>query len=112
MTADLAKRASPLPGMLFVSALFLFALIGCARSQNDIIGKWTTAGDSSAMVWEFSKDGSVLMGGTRGKYSFGDNERIKIQTPFGTSVYQMEFSGDQMTLKDPTGSKLVFTKQK
>jgi len=98
--------------MILVPVLFLCALIGCAKSQSDIVGKWSTAGDSSAMMWEFSKDGSVLMGGTRGKYSFGDNERVKIQTPFGTSVYQMEFSGDQMTLKDPTGSKLVFTKQK
>lgn len=98
--------------MILASALLLCALAGCGRSQSDIVGKWSTPGDSSAMVWEFSPDGSVLMGGTRGKYSFGDNERIKIQTPFGTSVYQMEFLGEQMTLKDPTGSKLVFTKQK
>jgi hypothetical protein len=98
--------------MILVSALFLCALIGCARAQSDIVGKWSTVGDSSTMVWEFSQDGSVLMGDTRGKYSFGDNERVKIQTPFGTSVYQMEFSGDQMTLKDPSGSKLVFTKKK
>ena len=51
------------------------------------------------------------MGGTRGKYTLGDQERIKIQTSFGTSVYQMEFSGDQMSLKDASGSKLAFTKQ-
>jgi hypothetical protein len=63
------------------------------------------------MVWEFSKDGSVLMGNTRGKYSLGDSARIKIQTSFGTSVYQMELSGDQMSLKDANGSKLAFTKQ-
>lgn len=97
---------------ILASALFLCALAGCGSAQNNILGKWSTAGDSSAMVWEFSKDGSVVMGGTRGKYSFGDNERVKIQTPFGTSVYQMEFAGDQMTLKDPTGSRLVFKKQK
>lgn len=63
------------------------------------------------MVWEFSEDSSVLMGSTRGKYTFGRN-RVKIQTPFGTTVYQMELSGDQMSLKDSSGSKLVFTKQK
>jgi hypothetical protein len=96
--------------MILASALFLSALVGCGRSSNDIVGKWQTAGDASAMVWEFSKDGSVLMGGTRGKYTL-DNERIKIQTSFGTSVYQMEFSGDQMSLKDASGSKLAFTKQ-
>jgi hypothetical protein len=97
--------------MILASALFLSNLVGCGRSRNDIVGRWQTAGDSGAMVWEFSKDGSVLMGGTRGKYTLGDQERIKIQTSFGTSVYQMELSGDQMSLKDANGSKLAFTKQ-
>lgn len=97
-------------GMILAAALFLTALVGCGRSRNDIVGKWRTAGDSSAMVWEFSQDGSVLMGSTRGKFSRG-NDRLKIQTSFGTSVYQMEFSGDQMSLKDASGSKLAFTKQ-
>jgi hypothetical protein len=105
----MAKRSSLVPAIIGV---LLIALAGCGSSQKDILGKWSTASDSSAMVWEFSKDGSVVMGSTRGKYSFGNGERIKIQTPFGTSVYQMEFAGEQMTLTDPTGSKLVFTKQK
>lgn len=107
----MTKRAFRVSGMILASALFLSALVGCGRSRNDIVGKWRTAGDSGALVWEFSKDGSVLMGGTRGKYTLGDQERIKIQTSFGTSVYQMEFSGDQMSLKDASGSKLAFTKQ-
>ena len=93
-------------------ALLLCAMAGCGSSRNDIVGKWRTAGDSSAMVWEFSKDGSVLMGGTRGKYSLGDRDRVKIQTPFGTSVYQMELSENRMILKDPNGSKLEFTRVK
>ena len=62
------------------------------------------------MVWEFSSDGSVVMGTTRGRYSFGDNNRIKIQTSIATSVYQMELAGDKMTLKEPNGSKLVLTR--
>ena len=98
--------------MILASALFLAVLVGCGRSRNDIVGKWRPAGDSSAMVWEFSKDGSVLMGGTRGKYTFGDQERIKIQTPFGTSVYQIDLSKDHMILKDPRGSRLEFTRSK
>jgi hypothetical protein len=64
------------------------------------------------MVWEFSNDGSVLMGTNRGRYSFGDNNRIKIETSIATSVYQMELVGDKMTLRDPNGSKLVLTKVK
>ena len=98
--------------MILASAFLLSALVGCAKSESDIVGKWRTGSDLNAMVWEFSTDGSVLMGSTRGKYSFGDQGRMKIQTPFGTSVYQMEWSGDHLSLKDPGGSKLEFTKQK
>lgn len=112
MTHEVAKRALRVPVIILASALLLSALAGCAKSDNDIVGKWQAAGDSSAAVWEFSRDGSVLMGSTRGKFTFGDRDRVKIQTPFGLSVYQIEWSGDHMTLKDPTGSKLEFTKQK
>ena len=96
--------------VIIALALLLCAVTGCDRSHKIIVGQWRSAGDSSAMVWEFAKDGSVLMGSTRGKYSFGDQKRIKIQTPFGTSVYQMEISESRMTLTDPRGSKLEFTK--
>jgi hypothetical protein len=63
------------------------------------------------MVWEFSEDSSILMGSTRGKYTFGRN-RVKIQTPFGTTVYQLDLSEDRMILKDSSGSKLEFTRSK
>ena len=64
------------------------------------------------MIWEFSDDGSLLLGTNRGRYSFGDNNRIKIETSIATSVYQMQLAGDKMTLTDPRGSKLVLTKVK
>jgi hypothetical protein len=88
----------------------LTAMIGCSPSRQDIVGKWRAGGESSAMVWEFAKDGSVQMGSIRGRYSFGDRDRIKIETSAATSVYQIELSGDHMTLKDPSGSKIEFTK--
>ena len=64
------------------------------------------------MVWEFVKDGSVLMGSTKGRYSFGDRNRVKIETPFGTSIYQLKLADNRMVLTDPTGSKLEFTRMK
>jgi hypothetical protein len=64
------------------------------------------------MVWKFSSDGSALIGTNRGRYTFGDNNRIKIETSIATSVYQIEFVGDKMTLKEPNGSKLVLTRVK
>jgi hypothetical protein len=70
------------------------------------------SGSSSETVWEFSNNGSVLVGDVRGRYKFGDQDRIKIETPFATSVYQLEISGDHMTLQEPGGSKLEFTRIK
>jgi hypothetical protein len=107
MAVNLALDKSRL--VLIASALLVCAMVGCENSQNDIVGKWRTAVEANAIVWEFSKDSSVLMGGTRGKYTFGSN-RVKIQTPFGTTVYQMDLSRDRMILKDPRGSKLEFTR--
>ena len=91
-------------------AVLLCAMAGCGGRSHDIAGKWHTPGDANAIVWEFSENGSVLIGNTRGRYSFGDNNRIKIQTPFATSVYQTEFSGDRMVLREVNGSKLEFTR--
>lgn len=64
------------------------------------------------MIWEFAENGAVKMGNTQGRYSFGDRDRIKIETPLGISIYQMEFAGDRLTLKDPGGSRLEFTRVK
>jgi hypothetical protein len=85
-------------------------LSGCGGKTHELVGRWRISSEPNAMVWEFSSDGSVLMGANRGRYSFGDNSRIKIETSFSTSVYQMEIAGDKMTLKEPSGSKLVLTR--
>ena len=85
----------------------LFAIAGCGNSS--IIGKWRMAG-SKATVWEFSSNGGVLVGDVHGGYKFGDQDRIKIETPFATTVYQMKLSGDRMTLEERGGPKLEFSK--
>ena|ERR1044071_8870508 len=103
---------APLAFLLLVFALWLSGIAGCGGPPHDIVGKWIMAGDSGGMVWDFSKDGGVLMGSTRGRYSFGDRERVKIETRSGTSIYYLELLGDRMTLKDPYGSKIEFTRSK
>jgi len=85
----------------------LFAIAGCGNSS--IIGKWRMAG-SNATVWEFFSNGAVLVGDVRGRYKFGDQDRIKIETPFATTVYLVKISSDQLVLQEPGGSKLEFTK--
>jgi len=43
----------------------------------------------------------------RGKERF---IRIKIETPFATTVYLVKISGDHLLLQEPGGSKLEFTR--
>ncbi len=86
----------------------VFAMAGCEHST--VVGKWRMMGGSNAILWEFSANGAVLVGDLHGKYEFGDQDRIKIQTPFATTVYKMKISGDRMTLQEPGGSKLEFTR--
>jgi hypothetical protein len=88
--------------------VLLFGVAGCGGSS--IVGKWRLMGGSNAILWEFSANGAVLVGDIHGRYKFGDQGRIKIETPFATTVYQMKISGDRMTLQEPGGSALEFTR--
>ena len=92
------------------SALLLFVLAGCGNSN--IVGKWQMSGTENQTVWEFLSNGSVLVGEVRGRYKFGDQDRIKIETPFATTVYHVKVSSDQLVLEEPGGSKLEFTRMK
>ena len=91
---------------VITSAAVLCVVAGCGNSS--IVGKWRMSGGSDAIVWEFKSNGAVLVGDVSGRYKFGDQDRIKIETPFATSVYQLEISGDHMTLRGLGGSKLEF----
>ena len=68
------------------------------------------SGTENQTVWEFSGNGSVLVGEIRGRYKLGDQDRLKIETPFATTVYLVTLSNDQLVLQDLGGSKLEFTR--
>ena len=93
---------------IIASIALLWIVAGCEHSS--IIGKWRMSGGANATVWEFFSNGVVLVGDVRGRYKFGDQDRIKIETPFATTVYQMKLSGDRMVLQEPDGPKLEFTR--
>jgi len=93
---------------IIASIALLWIVAGCEHSS--IIGKWRMSGGANATVWEFSSNGVVVVGDVHGRYKFGDQDRIKIETPFATTVYQMKLSGDQMVLQEPDGPKLEFTR--
>ncbi len=95
---------------IIASTVLLCAMAGCGGPSHNVVGKWRMSQeDANAMVWEFSNNRAVLLGNTRGRYTL-DRNRVKIETPFATTVYQMEFSGDRMILREPGGPKLEFTR--
>ena len=94
--------------LVAVSAVLLFAMPGCGKSS--IVGKWRMSGVENQTVWEFSGNGAVLVGEVRGRYKFGDQDRIKIETPFATTVYLVTLSSDQLVLQELGGSKLEFAR--
>jgi len=88
-------------------------LVACGGPAREIVGKWRTSSSPDAVVWEFSDNGLVTIGSTRGKYGFGDSQRIKIQTPFEKSVYEVTMtSRDHMTFRESTGSRIEFDRIK
>src|SRR5215469_2720368 len=88
--------------LLAASAVLPFVIAGCGNSS--IVGKWRMSGGENQTVWEFLSNGSVLVGEVRGRYKFGDQDRIKIQTPFATTVYLVKLSSDQLALQELSGS--------
>jgi hypothetical protein len=95
---------------VIITITLISAMVGCGNST--IVGKWRMIGGSNATLWEFSENGAVLVGDVRGRYKFGNQDRIKIETPFATTVYQLKISGERMTLQEPGGSKLEFTRMR
>ena len=96
--------------LALASAVLLFVMAGCGNSS--IVGKWRMSGAENQTVWEFLSNGSVLVGEVRGRYKFGGQGRIKIETPFATTVYLVELSSDQLVLQELDGSKLEFTRMR
>src|SRR4030095_2164311 len=90
------------------SAVLLLVMTGCGNSS--IVGKWRMSGAEDQTVWEFLANGSVLAGEVRGRYKFGDQGRIKIETPFATTVYLVGVSNDQLVLQGLGGGTLDITR--
>ena len=95
---------------LIAFAAVILLLAACGNSS--IVGKWRMSGIENQTIWEFSSNGSVQVGDIPGRYKFGDQDRIKIETPFSTAVYLVKISNDQLVLQEPGGSKLEFTRIK
>ena len=106
MRVVFALRQRLLTLIAFAAVILLLAACG----NSSIVGKWRMSGIENQTIWEFSSNGSVQVGDIPGRYKFGDQDRIKIETPFSTAVYQVKLSSDQLVLQEPGGSKLEFTR--
>ena len=98
-----------LAALLFLAAV---SLTSCGGPKKEIVGKWRVDGDASGVVWEFHSNGSVTSGGAPGRYSFGDNNRLKIETRSATFVRQFEINRDHMTWREPSGAKTELVRVK
>jgi hypothetical protein len=90
----------------------VFVLVSCNDPQTQIAGRWKVTSDTSGLVWDFVENGVVSSGDMKGRYSFGASKQMKIQTPFATFVYQVDFAGDKMTWKNANGSVTELTRVK
>ena len=104
--------SSKLPLLPALLLIFLLLLGGCDNPRKNIVGKWKATGDQNEMLWEFADNGTVTLGGQPARYSFGDGQRIKIQTPTATYVRQYQIEGDRMIWTEANGSKTELTRVK
>ena len=96
----------------FVSVVAVISFAGCDSRENSVVGKWRVAGGGDGAVWEFAANNGVDMNGRKGKYTFGDQGRLKVQTQFATFVYQLEMQDDRMVLIEPNGTRLQLERVK
>lgn len=92
--------------------LCLVLVSACEGPSKQIIGRWQSVDAANPMVWEFSRNGGVMVGSEPGRYSFGDGNRIKVQTRIATFVYEVDFTEDRMVWKQANGSKTEFQRAK
>lgn len=105
-------RPSGMPA-LRVAAIALAlatALVACHGPNRQVAGRWKSADASNPLVWEFLRNGNVLVGSEPGRYTFGDGNRMKIQTRSATFVHEVEFAHDRMIWKQSNGSKTEFVR--
>lgn len=87
-------------------------LAGCDSPKKEIVGKWKSESGSAGVVWEFLANGTLSAGGAPGRYSFGDGNRLKVQTQTATFVNGLELHGDHMTWTARDGTKQEWTRVK
>ncbi len=93
--------------LVLLCAAVLALTAACDKPADRLQGRWRTTGEGATLVYEFGPKGRVIVGTDPGQYSFGDNDRLKVQTRFATYVYRYSVEGDRLTLQDTSGATRV-----
>lgn len=105
---------------MFVVVAAATLLVSCS-SKSSIVGKWQEIG-SDDRTMEFFKDGTIsdISGdgmSLGGKYSFVDDDRIKVELDGiaalrGSMIFRVSISGGELSLTDPEGKILKYRSAK
>ncbi len=104
-------------GLLFCAAIAVAVALSASgsRLQESIIGPWRSETGSS--VVEFYRDGMVEVrpdGGetTRSTYEFVDGNTLRIESGGVGFIYDVQISGDTLTMTGDDGETLTLTRLK
>jgi hypothetical protein len=108
-----------LGGALFaISAL----LVACGGS-SPLVGTWVLSSKDTAYMFstdidgmdegetiEFRSDGTFIFGSNSAEYEVLEDDRVRLQYPFGSSVFSFTIDGDELVMETER-STLVFERE-
>jgi hypothetical protein len=104
-------------GLLFCAAIAVAVALSVSgsRLQESIIGPWRS--ETGSDVVEFYRDGTVEArpdGGetTRSTYEFVDGNTLRIESGGVGFIYDVQISGDTLTMTGDDGETLTLTRLK
>ena len=104
-------------GLLFCAAIAVAVALSVSgsRLQESIIGPWRS--ETGSDVVEFYRDGTVEVrpdGGetTRSTYKFVDGNTLRIESGGVGFIYDVQISGDTLTMTGDDGETLTLTRLK
>jgi hypothetical protein len=101
------NKKAVLAGILGVALVCGLLLTGCGGINEDIVGKWALEAAESIVIYEFTKDGEIKVGGFH-TLDFKTTSKGEITTYFSVSKIRAGTCGysiasDKLTLKGGGG---------
>ena len=89
----------------------IFALTGCGKDKNTIVGKWQSK-DYSSYVYTFNEDGTGDYSGSKFTYKVEEN-KISITYEGSTAAFEStyEIKGNELNIKDSFGNDTIYIRK-